>query len=171
MGVTNKDTHYRTRQIAAEKEGLLWGAYHFGTYNNGVTQAKHFLNTVGNTSNTLLALDIEPSLKSKTIMSLQQVEDFVETVQNMTNNVVMIYGSVSVLKNYNSQFLIKQPLWIAYYNSPVKLPIGWNKWVIWQYTDGKKGSGPYRIKGVGICDRNKFNGSIKKLKTYWPNYS
>lgn len=163
------DSRYRTRRIEAEKEGLLWGAYHFGTKTNGVMQANHFLKKVGNASTTLLVLNVE-SYKNE-IMTQKQVEDFIKTVQNITKNFVMIYASYNTLKNYTTPFLLKIPLWIARYNKSLKLPPGWNKWVLWQYTDGKKGLWPHGVDGVGLCDRSKFNGSVDKLRAFWPNGS
>ncbi|CAI6363562.1 unnamed protein product [Macrosiphum euphorbiae] len=169
QGIRNIDSCYRTRRIAAEKEGLLWGAYHFGTNTNGVIQANHFLNQVGNTSATLLVLNVEP-YKNK-IMTQKQAEDFINTVQNVTKNFVMIYASYNTLKNYSTPFLLKTPLWIALYNTQLKLPPGWDKWVLWQYTDGKKGLWPHGVNGVGLCDRDKFNGSVDRLRAFWPNGS
>lgn len=162
-GVKFVDNYYRTRRIAAEKEGLLWGAYHFGINMSGIDQANHFLNKVGSTKNTLLVLDIEP-YKNK-IMTPNQVMDFIKTVNIRTNNSVTVYGSYSILKKYSTPFLVKNPLWIAHYKKslPIVLP-GWDKWVLWQYTNN--GSLPVP-QGVGKCNKDKFNGSVDKLKKFW----
>lgn len=165
-----KDILYNNRRIDAEKKGLLWGAYHLGTYNDGVIQANHFLNTIGNTSNILLVLDIEPSRTTKKLITLKQVEDFIKTVHHRARN-IMIYGSLDILKKFNSQLVVNHPLWIALYRPHVRVPIGWNKWNLWQYTDGKSGMLPHSVIGVGLCDRNKFNGSVDKLKSFWSNNS
>jgi GH25 family lysozyme M1 (1,4-beta-N-acetylmuramidase) len=45
----------------AKDAGLLWGAYHFGTGSDGLKQAQHFLDVVGNDPGTLLVLDFEPN--------------------------------------------------------------------------------------------------------------
>lgn len=168
QGIKYVDPRYSTRRTAAEKYGLLWGAYHFGTNSNGVLQANHFLNTVGNTSKTLFVLDVEYN-KNNT-MTQNQVKDFIKTVQYKTKNTLMIYGSYNTLINYSSPFLIKIPLWIAFYNWPPKVPSGWDKWFLWQYTDGKKGLLPHRVNGIGSCDRDIFNGSVDELKLFWSNY-
>lgn len=167
QGIKYIDPFYSIRRIAAEKEGLLWGAYHLGTDSNGVLQANHFLNTVGNMSKTLLVLDVE--YYQNKIMTVNQVTDFIKTVQNKTKSTVMIYGSYSTLIKYSTQFLIKIPLWISFYNSPLKVPLGWEKWVLWQYTNGEKGLGPHVVNGAGLCDRDKFNGSVYELITFWSN--
>lgn len=164
-GIKYSDPFYNTRQMKAEKKGLLWGAYHFGTNASGVLQANNFLNKIGNTSKTLLVLNIEPYKKK--IMSQQQVEDFIRTVQNKTGKLVMIYGSYYILNKYNVLFFKNNPLWIAHYNKTVKIPSGWNNWVLWQYTDGKRGLKPHTVTGVGVCDRDKFNGSVDELHQFW----
>lgn len=169
QGIKYFDSSYKTRQILAEDNGLLWGAYHFGCKANGVLQANHFLSKVGNTSKTLLVLDVEP-YKNK-MMTQNQVEDFIKTVQNKTGSFVMIYGSYNTLMKYSTPFLRNIPLWIAYYNTTLKIPPGLDKWVLWQYTDGIKGPWPHGVNGIGLCDRDKFNGSVDKLKEFWPNGS
>jgi len=163
-GITFVDPLYSTRRIAAEKVGLLWGAYHFVTNSNGVIQANNFLNKVGNTSKTLLVLDVEYYTN---IMTYAQVKDFIITVQNKTKKNVTIYGSYTTLKRYSTPFLQKCPLWIASYNTILKIPPGWSKWVLWQYTNGKQGPWPHGVNGVGLCDRDKFNGSINELLAFW----
>jgi lysozyme len=42
QGTKYKDPKYAERRKAAEDEGLLWGAYHFGVRGNGTDQADHF---------------------------------------------------------------------------------------------------------------------------------
>lgn len=167
QGTKNVDPRYSTRRIAAEKEGLLWGAYHFGTNANGVNQAKHFLKEVGNTSNILLVLDIE--FNRKNTMTPKQAEDFIKTIKENSRCRIMIYGSRNFLEKYSTQFLTKIPLWIASYNKIAKIPFGWDKWVLWQYTNGKIGSWPHGVNGVGLCDRNKFKGTVDELKAFWSN--
>lgn len=167
QGIKYIDSSYKTRKIAAEKNGLLWGAYHFGTNDSGVLQANHFLKVVGNTSKILLVLDVEP-YKNKT-MTLEQAEDFIKTVQIKTKQIVVIYSNYNTLKTLSSSFLIKSPLWIAFYSTPLRLPPGWNKWVLWQYTDGKKGHSIYGNNGTVLSDRDMFNGSVNKLKEFWVN--
>jgi lysozyme len=56
QGLKYVDLAYEKRRKAAEKEGLLWGAYHFAVGAEGKDQAEHFLEVVGNDSQILLAL-------------------------------------------------------------------------------------------------------------------
>src|SRR5215210_1261403 len=41
-----RDAYYGTRQNAAARAGLLWGAYHFGDATDPIRQAEHFLGIV-----------------------------------------------------------------------------------------------------------------------------
>jgi lysozyme len=57
QGQAGVDKLYRLNRKKALDAGLLWGAYHFGTDSDGVFHATHFLDTVGDTKDTLLTLD------------------------------------------------------------------------------------------------------------------
>lgn len=156
------DPKYAERKIAAEKENMLWGAYHFGTgSSNGTNQAKHFLRTAFTNNAVIRAiLDIEINSRGK-YMSVEQAEDFVRHVQEKTGRLPLIYGSAYFLEKYNTPLLTSCPLWIASYTKkkePV-MPKGWNNWYLWQYTDGVTGAGPYQVKGIGRCDRSKLNAA------------
>jgi lysozyme len=52
------------------------------------------------------------------------------------------------------------PLWVANYTTRPEpaMPVGWDKWMFWQYSDGGK------IAGItGATDLNWFNGSLEEL--------
>src|SRR5438105_875983 len=54
------DAFYASRRKAAEKAGLLWGAYHFGTQGAaGADQANNFFKLVGNCDGIFACLDFE----------------------------------------------------------------------------------------------------------------
>lgn len=166
QGIRYIDPTYAERRKTAEEEGLMWGAYHFGVGENGKDQADHFLETVGNDSKVLLALDIEENRDGKNITP-KQAEDFVDKVHEVTERLPLIYGSAYFLKDFATPILMKCPLWIARWGVRPILPKGWKKWVIWQYTDGKSGKKPHEVEGIGPCDRNKFNGTLEELKDFW----
>lgn len=157
QGLTYSDPQYSTRKSLAEKEGILWGAYHFGVGGkSGTQQANNFLRTVGDTSKVLLALDIEENKNGKD-MSVTEAEDFVKTVKEKTGRYPLIYGSSSFLEKYNTPTLKKCNLWIAHYTNRASpaLPSGWSSWVLWQYTDGRIGGSPRLLTGVGLVDRDR----------------
>lgn len=76
QGLKYVDSEYIKRKKTAEEEGLMWGAYHFGVGGNGKDQAEHFLETIGDSSDVLLALDIEENKGGKSITP-KQAEDFI----------------------------------------------------------------------------------------------
>jgi len=47
------------------------------------------------------------------------------------------------------------------------VPVNWEKWTLWQYTDGGLGPDPHSVDGVGRCDRDKFNGDAEALRRFW----
>ena len=61
------DPTYTQSRTLAQKAGLLWGAYHFGTNADGKAQADAFLKAADPAENTMIALDFE---KNATPMTL-----------------------------------------------------------------------------------------------------
>src|SRR5438874_1612604 len=61
QGQANSDPMYAKNRDKARDAGLLWGAYHFASGSDGVTQAAHFLETIGDPTDTLMVLDFEPN--------------------------------------------------------------------------------------------------------------
>nr|BBE08147.1 B-type lysozyme [Plautia stali] len=169
QGARGVDETYATRRILAENEGLLWGAYHFGTKGTPVKQADHFLATVGDTKGVLLMLDVEEN-KGKE-MSPSEAEEFVKRIKEKTGRYPIIYGNRYFLRPYHLENLNECPLWISHYTSASQptLPSQRSSWTLWQYTDGKLGGSPKTVNGIGPCDRDRYNGSIQQLKNRWPN--
>ncbi|MGL5029381.1 MAG: glycoside hydrolase family 25 protein [Wolbachia pipientis] len=163
QGLKFVDPKYEERRKVAENEGLLWGAYHLGIWGNGKDQAEHFLDKEGDNAQTLFALDIQENQNEKDITP-KQAEDFVTRVQERTNRLPLICGGAYFLKDFATPILTKCPLWKIRWS---KLPKGWNKRVLWQYTNGQMGPKPHSVRGIGPCDRSKFNGTIEELKNFW----
>jgi GH25 family lysozyme M1 (1,4-beta-N-acetylmuramidase) len=57
--------------------------------------------------------------------------------------------------------------WLAQYGPTPVVPRNWKTWTMWQYTDGALGPKPHTVKGIGRCDRDKFNGSEAQLRKLW----
>ncbi|NRB39447.1 MAG: glycoside hydrolase family 25 protein [Pseudomonadales bacterium] len=169
QGLSYKDPEFQGRRSTAMAAGLLWAAYHFGTGDDAVTQAQHFLAQVQ--AGDLLVLDVENN-PSGTSMTLEQACEFVCHVREQTGTWPGIYSS-----HYLNELLADTPdtllsncwLWCARYssNEPV-IPAAWERWTLWQYTDGAAGDEPQSVDGIGACDRDKFNGSLDELQQLWP---
>jgi len=174
QGVTIKDKRYQTNCRKAKDAGLLWGAYHFGVGGDGSDQADQFLNVVDPDADTLLVLDYEPNPTGMT-MTLDQAREFVSHVEAIVGRFPGLYSG-HLIKEQLGHIHTPDPvfskcfLWIAQYSqspAPSSIPPTWPTWTFWQYTDGNAGSQPHSVSGIGDCDRNKFNGSLKNLKKLW----
>jgi lysozyme len=173
QGLTYVDKSYASRRTQALEQGLLWGAYHFGVGGDGSDQADFFLSTVQPDAATLLVLDYEPNLTGPT-MSLDQAREFVDHTQAVTGRWPGMYSGHLIKEQLGSvaapdPILANCFLWLAQYNGPkpLNVPPTFKTWSFWQYTDGVHGPEPHAVNGVGPCDRNQFNGSLKQLKKLW----
>ena len=164
QGTDWTDAAYAGRQQQAQAAGLWWGAYHFGTNEDGTAQAQYFLSKVNPGSKDLLALDFEENPQSQ--MTIAQAEQFVTEVFNQTGRYPGLYSDALVGNmlggNVNS-ILANCWFWRAQYSGSSPLvPPTWSTWTMWQYTS----SGP--VSGVSApCDRDTYNGSMESLSQLW----
>ena len=183
------DPRYQERRLLAEASGLLWGAYHFGTYqHSGAEQAAAFLAAAQPGPLTLMALDLELNERNPgNSMDIGRAEDFVRALFAATGRLPLIYvhpawadgealgGSRRTLGGAitANSILAACDLWLADYRSRPELPTAWNGkgWRLWQYT-GDDSGGPFRpyahgVAGIDRCDRNLFAGDAATLGRYW----
>jgi lysozyme len=169
QGTGFTDPNYAQRREAALNAQLLWGAYHFGTGSDGVAQAEHFLSVVGDATRTLLVLDFEANGQGPT-MTLEEARAFVTHVKAATNRMPGLYAGhyLKELLGTNTDPVLGQCwFWLAQYGPTPVVPANWQKWTLWQYTDGAAGPDPHEIDGIGRCDRDTFNGSPDDLRNFW----
>ena len=183
------DPRYAERRAQAEAAGLLWGAYHFGTFqHSGAEQAATFLAVAQPGPTTVMALDLELNERSPTnSMDLTRAEDFVRAILAATGRLPLVYvhplwadgeplgGSRRTLGGAirRNSILAACDLWLADYRSRPELPTAWSQtgWRLWQYT-GDESGGPFRtfargVVGIDRCDRNLFGGDAPGLGRYW----
>jgi GH25 family lysozyme M1 (1,4-beta-N-acetylmuramidase) len=91
QGQAGVDKLYSDNKKKALDAGLLWGAYHFGTGSDGVLQAAHFLETVGDTKDTLLVLDFEHNPTGPS-MNLTEARAFVTHINEATGRFPGFYS-------------------------------------------------------------------------------
>jgi lysozyme len=169
QGFSFVDPTFASNRAAIAAEGLRFGAYHFGTAGDGVEQADFFLNTVTPQPGDLLVLDFEANRTSPS-MTLDQARAFVTHVNAATGVWPGLYGGSylkELLGSSADPVLTNCWLWIAQYGPTPVIPPAWNKWTLWQYTDGAVGPVHEPVNGVGQCDRDTFNGSPDELITFW----
>ncbi len=174
QGVSYTDPTYATRRPQALSAGLMWGAYHFGTGDDGEAQAKYFLSVVNPGPTDLLVLDIEQNYGSNghptASMTIAEAEAFVSYVQNQTGRWPGLYSGSYIkqlLGSNRNSILANCWFWLAEYGSTAVVPANWPTWTMWQYTDGVNGPTPHSVNGVGNCDRDQFNGDMSGLLRLW----
>lgn len=169
QGLTFTDPLYADNRAKAEDAGLLWGAYHFGTASDGVQQAEFFLQQVAPFDDVLLVLDFEAN-KVGPSMTLEEARAFVTHVQQATGRFPGFYSGAYVkqlLGTSTDDVLANCWFWLAQYGPTAVVPANWDTWTMWQYTDGAHGLQPHDVPGIGLCDRDKFNGPLTGLKRLW----
>jgi lysozyme len=185
------DPSYAPRRVEAESNGLLWGAYHFGTRQySGARQAQNFLAAARPTPRTLLALDFEVNdYNPNNTMTLAQAEEFVHVVQQATGRLPMVYTHARWANGGRSgkrgtrlsapvgpnSILARCDLWLADFREEPEVPNAWadRGWKLWQYAadeteaNAAYGSVPRAVPGITHCDRNLFAGNTADLHRYW----
>ncbi len=170
-GTTFVDKEYNSRSAKAKSAGLFWGAYHFATQGDPNEQADHFLSIVNPGPTDLLVLDFEPNPREGT-MTLAGAEAFVQRINEKIGRFPGLYSGEYFLKEQlggrTDTILKKCFLWIAKYSAMLpEVPAAFGTFTLWQYTDGSAGPQPHNVRGVGSCDRNKFNGDETNLRSLW----
>ncbi len=164
QGVGYKDPMNATNATAATQAGIKIGYYHFASLNNNINvvkdatdEANYFHSVLATLPPAQLmpALDIETNEKNLTTQQVQQwISAFLSTMNSLGHPNILLYSYKPFLDSnlpVNHPFG-NLPLWLAQYRNVLapSLPIGWNKFTIWQYTD--KGT----VAGInGSCDMNK----------------
>jgi lysozyme len=169
QGQAGVDPTYRTNRTKAQKAGLLWGAYHFGTGSDGIRQAENFLKVVDDPTDTLLVLDFEQNPTGPSI-NLEEARAFVTHVQEKTGRFPGLYAGhflKDLLGSQSDPVLAQCWFWLAQYGPTAVVPKNWPTWTMWQYTDGAFGPEPHSVKGIGRCDRDRFNGTEANLRKLW----
>lgn len=169
QGLLYLDPMYQVNRAQANANGLLWGAYHFGTGDDGTKQADYFLQKAQPDQKTVLVLDFEGNPHG-TSMTIQNARDFVTRVQNQTGRWPGIYGGYylkQLIGSLPDETLKNCWFWLSQYSATPQLPANWNAWTLWQHTDGAAGPNPMPVPGVGFCDRNYYCDTPELLKTKW----
>ena len=151
QGLTNVDPRWMANSADAGLSGLLVGAYHFGTGEDGAAQADHFL---AQKPTGLLVLDFEANVGSE--MTPMEAQAFIRRIVAETGIWPVLYAdrSHAELMGMDAQIVTSCPLWLAQYRAISMAPTpptGWREIALWQYSE--KGT----VAGVsGACDRSAF---------------
>jgi lysozyme len=168
-GLHEIDPCYAAAREQARAAGLLWGAYHFGTGEDALAQAAHFLDIAKPDGATLLVLDLETNPQGAS-MSIEQARTFVSHVRQVTGKWPGLYSGSYIrdhLGNQPDPVLGNCWFWLAEYGPVAHVPPTWDAWTFWQHTDGHVGPGPYEVPGAGPVDRDRFAGDEQALAEFW----
>ena len=163
------DPTFKKNRTAVLEAELLFGAYHFGTGSNGISQAEHFLNTVKPDEHTVVVLDYEDNPTGST-MTLEEARAFVTHIHDKLGRWPGFYSGHTIKRALGTSVdpILKNCwFWLAQYGPTPVVPPCWNTWTMWQYTDGGVGPTPHSVDGIGACDREYYNGTNAQLKSWW----
>jgi lysozyme len=133
-----------------------------------VAQAENFLERVGAGDDTLRVLDFEPNPTGPS-MSLEEARAFVVHVREATGRFPGFYSGHAIkqaLGTATDPTLQQCWFWLAQYGPTAVVPPNWDRWTLWQYTDGALGPQPHDVGGMRL-DRDLFNGTAAQLRDFW----
>lgn len=174
QGATFKDPAFNTRWQHFKATSLFRGAYHFLTaVDSAQSQADNFLSFGIDFSKPNVLppmLDIEDQVPVSLNAGItkdrpafiQLATDWINIVEAKTGRKVIIYSYKNFFSEYlNNHSWTNNPLWLAsYQNNAPGLPVGYNSWQFWQYSQFGQISG---VPTGGDLDLDWFNGSIEDL--------
>ncbi len=153
------DTCFKDNWAAAQKKGLLRGAYHYYRPNeNSIEQAENFIRTVQLKSGDLPpVLDIEKLPENQSIDSLKKgLRRWLEKVDKHYKVKPIIYSGEKYYDAFLKEEFSDYTFWIANYNffvEDIKAD-----WLFWQFTESAS------VDGIpGNVDINIYNGTPKQL--------
>jgi lysozyme len=162
------DATFAKRFAAANRAGLLVGAYHFLDNSPPELQVRNFLSVAEGCR--VLALDAEANGIGKTV-TVAQTAEAAARLHMATGRAPLVYinryGPDERGTGFPNGVMSRCPLWLPAYNTRPVCPPGWSKWTLWQHTDGRVGPDAVPVPGIGRCDRSRFAGTVAELAAWW----
>lgn len=171
-GATYQDPFYQKTRTAALAAGLLWGAYHFATAAPAKDQAENFLKNANPDDKTLVALDFERNEPHPANTTNPQIAlDILGRLEAKLGRKPTLYTGSFMFDKFGDtpapQFAPYR-VWWAQYGKNLKLHPTWQKYWLWQYTDGTGDTFlPKKIDGLGPCDCDDYQGDAAQLAAEW----
>lgn len=168
-GQTGWDKTYAARRTAAEKAGLLWGAYHWGTDAPIDKQVDNFLARAKPDANTLVALDYEIDYTGHQ-MSLEGARQFLQLIEQKLGRKAVLYSGHLIKEKLGSvvdPFFGSHRLWLAQYGPTAVVQNSWKTWWLWQYAEKKSTVPGIPGNTIGNLDFDHFAGSEQDLRAQW----
>ena len=153
-GVSRIDPYLSKNWRQSRKHKIKRGVYHyFLATQDGKLQAKHFLkNTKFGIGDLRPVVDVEELYGVNYRVMQKRLKDWLETVENQTGQVPIIYTSAKFYQHFLSDKFYKYPIWIAHYTDSERPDVA-GDWHFWQHSESGK------VNGIsGKVDFNVFNG-------------
>ncbi|MBS7564755.1 peptidoglycan-binding protein [Mucilaginibacter sp. Bleaf8] len=182
QGAGFKDPTLKGNMAAIKQQGLIFGAYHFLTFQDAASAQMANFESCGidfsAAGNLPPVLDIEWQVGSNTSESqslnqyilnnktacVELIQDCLTQLAKQTGRTPMIYTSKEFWFEYFNgvtDFSV-YPLWVSAYQSALPgLFARWNNFTIWQYSGGSITTGT-----ANKVDLDIFNGNSTALKTF-----
>lgn len=167
-GSSHVDECFYTNWQAAAQTELFIGAYHFFSFDSDAqTQARLFIDTVGNLSGKIApVIDIEyygdkwdnPPGKDYVV---EQLGEMLRILEEYYQVKPIIYTTYRVYGHYIKEAFAEYPLWIRNVYCPPG-PIMGSCWTFWQYQDTAVMAG--YSGGEKYIDRNVFHGTLTEFE-------
>jgi lysozyme len=169
-GTSYTDPTYVGQQHAAKAAGLRWGTYHFANSSDVNKQIDNFMRFASPDPDELFSLDWEDN--GGDTMSLNDVKTWITQVEKQLGRegqCVLYSGNTAKEKLGDNvdTFLGARRLWLSQYGSTPSWQKSWNKFWLWQYTDGRSGPQPHSVDGVGNCDISSYDNTADQLVAEW----
>ena len=167
-GASYTNPHFKRQYEGAQKAGLKVGCYHFFRKNrDGVSQASHFIATVGHLKLDLpLVIDVEDWNNDENIdkkTTLQRLSDMINTLERQGFK-VMIYTNGNGYKSYYLDNFIKHELWLSSFNQPEKIKHLGHRFQQYSHWGAVKGIEGDVDLNVFMGSQNDWEQKLKKAK-------
>lgn len=189
VGYTDPRFYESWGKLVAMDGEYIRGAYHFarpdtgGGMQDGEREALYFAKVLrlgGHCDRGALppVLDFEKYSSSGPSENIPWIRGFIRVIEQEFGRKPIIYTGRNIWRYEvgNTDVFIDCPLWQVNYSGnrtkPVKTP--WPKWTFWQWSGGRGSNFDYcfwlkkhgKMPGIpsGICDVNRFNGTMEELK-------
>lgn len=172
---TTIDLKFKTSWAAAERAGIIRGAYQFfRPTQSAVAQANFLCDLLGghHTNGDIFpVIDVE---KDGTLTPVaapaSAIQAWIDVIKNRLGVTPIIYTGISYWNdNYGTQ-TFGCPLWISNPRTPPVtpgLPLAWANWVLWQYSWTGRVNGIKAGNGLpGDVDLDRYPGTIEEFKNW-----
>jgi GH25 family lysozyme M1 (1,4-beta-N-acetylmuramidase) len=168
-GVNGIDNTFQSNKEGCQAAGMPHAPYHwFQPEQDPIKQADHFVDTAG-AGYTRYIADVEQKPKEPAGF-VSNVLTFLLQIEKRTAIKPAIYTSPA----FWNENLRPKPTWAKNYDLIIAnytldaaptLPIGWDTYVIWQYTKWSY------FPGIGTeVDGDWFNGTLEQMRRWFGNY-